>query len=727
MDKFKFPLSLSEKAAIESYKKSLAKDSNNAKQIEDHFWRFLYMGYIEFALEVCERLVKIAPSSNNYVFLAYTYWRSFLYKYACDGIKDLSILDKVQAVVNKILAKDPSNIFVQSFLSNIYFERREISKALDSSKKIIGFFKKEYSKQKNSLYKEDYLILRAGVAWLKGMKATSKLSKIGMIDDENKIDIKDAISLSPHNFEWYEHLSLLLILKKDYKEAIQTIRKYFLAEPRSNRTCAYVYFSLGMIYLCIDDFRKSLYFFNRCRIMLTVKSELRNGSEIACNLTMTINSWQKGNLDQGYFFLEKMAKCFSSTSEKFIQSFIRNLRLDEKFNIFSKVKDFASFVVSLKQFLQDFRDMPTLFPNFTFFDGLIEQMTEKNYLLPHLLEYIKIAFVISVSNLLDPEFLKQYLRELIHERHITGGTIDIIPPGLFRIESCEEFFRKIEYSRGLNFIENLEQFAREIDQSTLTKKIAHRRQHELVTKYFGAFHKIIGANLTFHVLKKIFLNNHYLSKGIESIREIMEEAQRHDTELQRIYWRINEISEVLQIEKQGIGKTRATEIKKQKKIEILTNVDEKGTLTDKVKLRSVPQSALKERKRKREKKKYLLWMYYESGEVYVFGKHFTREIEYRGPEKPRKNAKIREGYRKLIVYLLRNNGKDCSHKDIYEQYAQEKYQKTEKIRSRINSAIRCLKKYSSGILEDYITSDKIRKIKLDVKGHPVCVVFDDSN
>jgi len=195
----------------------------------------------------------------------------------------------------------------------------------------------------------------------------------------------------------------------------------------------------------------------------------------------------------------------------------------------------------------------------------------------------------------------------------------------------------------------------------------------------------------------------------------LEVLQNMETKIDKLGLKQDRIYEALFPTKEGttISITKNT-------IKLLTNVDNEGIVTDKIKVRWISQSVLKERVKKCMKKKYLLWMYYKTGEVFVFGKQFSREIDNTSL---RKRATISDSYVKFLEYLLKSNGRNCSYEKLYKYITKNEYRKHKNSRNRINSIIRCLKKYSRGKLNTYIYSKKKEKVRFDNKGYPVCIVY----
>jgi tetratricopeptide (TPR) repeat protein len=195
----------------------------------------------------------------------------------------------------------------------------------------------------------------------------------------------------------------------------------------------------------------------------------------------------------------------------------------------------------------------------------------------------------------------------------------------------------------------------------------------------------------------------------------LEVLQNMETKIDKLGLKQDRIYEALFPTKEGttISITKNT-------IKLLTNVNNEGIVTDKIKVRWISQSVLKERVKKCMKKKYLLWMYYKTGEAFVFGKQFSREIDNTSLRKP---ATISDSYVKFLEYLLKSNGRNCSYEKLYKHITKNEYRKHKNSRNRINSIIRCLKKYSCGKLNTYIYSKKKEKVRFDNKGYPVCIVY----
>lgn len=181
---------------------------------------------------------------------------------------------------------------------------------------------------------------------------------------------------------------------------------------------------------------------------------------------------------------------------------------------------------------------------------------------------------------------------------------------------------------------------------------------------------------------------------------------------------IKEVKEEIKTLKFHDKEPEVPEPPEEKKIKILTNakVDDKGKACGfykEIKPRWIDESEFE--KRKENKKEYIIWMNYENGEVFVFGKPFASGRK----KKPCKNSL---GFRKLIVFLLEKQ-EYHPYEDVFKIYTGDEYLHKDEQRKRINKVASKLRKYSKGLLKENIHYDPSRSFGLNTKGLPFCITY----
>jgi hypothetical protein len=149
------------------------------------------------------------------------------------------------------------------------------------------------------------------------------------------------------------------------------------------------------------------------------------------------------------------------------------------------------------------------------------------------------------------------------------------------------------------------------------------------------------------------------------------------------------------------------------KIKILTNVklDNKGQLTEGVTNEISYYEILEKELLKQDKKRYLIWLNYQTGECFLFGEPF------------KKGVKIRQKYRCLIIYFL-INPRCCTFKEIYEVYKGKKYHYTETrfCKKSTRKIIEVLNEYTNKELKNYSIGCGELNFGIDAKKHPWCII-----
>lgn len=149
------------------------------------------------------------------------------------------------------------------------------------------------------------------------------------------------------------------------------------------------------------------------------------------------------------------------------------------------------------------------------------------------------------------------------------------------------------------------------------------------------------------------------------------------------------------------------------KIRIITNADGDGNLLNKIIEINITQEELTTREENRNK--YLLWMNFQNGDVFVLGERFASKLQMKS--------------RKLIEFLLKKYDSSQTYDKIYGVYTGdwEDVYAGGKHRKRINKWVENLCKYSNGILKKYIFYDPGISVGFNTKGLPFLITYGKVN
>ncbi|MGB3479903.1 MAG: hypothetical protein WBB67_12175 [bacterium] len=237
--------------------------------------------------------------------------------------------------------------------------------------------------------------------------------------------------------------------------------------------------------------------------------------------------------------------------------------------------------------------------------------------------------------------------------------------------------------------DDLEAFKEKMNNRSIDE-IGSEEEAVLLKILFQSFEKIANDLFALELMKNIS------SQFLEGKNEIMVE--------------LRETREMIKLE--------LLKKEEEKDLKILTNarVDNTGKVCEiykEVSYKWIDESEFD--KRVENKDEYFIWMNYENGKVFLFGKPFAKG----DTEKPCKNS---PGFRKLIVFLLKEQ-EYHSYDKVFKIYTGDEYLYKKEQRKRINKVASKLLKYSKGLLETYIHYDAGRSLGLNTKGMPFCITF----